>query len=169
MREIEGLDIRYTRPMDVTYLRQWVQQPEVLEHLPMNNEKEIELELESWMFFCKYQASLTATLNHTPCGIATLSLMSYKKLSHECSFRICVDPKLWNRGIGTSLLKNIKHLAKEYFHLEAIYIEVFEGCPLIPLLKKFGFHEFLRQELYVKTEKGYKARLCFICNLKEGV
>jgi len=119
------------------------------------------------MFFCRYQSSLTATIRHIPCGIATLFLMPYKKISHQCSFKICVNPKHWRKGIGSSLIKNLKHLAKEHFHLEAIYTEVFDDNPLIPLLKKFGFYEFARQENYIKTKKGYKGRVCLIVDLIE--
>ncbi|MBS0628143.1 MAG: GNAT family N-acetyltransferase [Verrucomicrobia bacterium] len=168
MKENEELDIRYTRSMDVTYLKEWVKQPEALVYFPMNNEEEIEKALAAWMFFCRYQASITATLQHIPCGIATLFLMPYKKISHQCSFKICVNPKHWREGIGSALIKNLKHLAKEYFHLEAIYTEVFDDNPLIALLKKFGFYEFSRQEKYIKTKDGYKGRVCLIADLKEG-
>lgn len=163
--EKEELDIRYTRPMDVTYLKEWIKQPKVLTYFPMNTETEIEQALTAWMFFCRYQSSLTATIQHTPCGIATLFLMPYKKISHQCSFKICVDPKHWKEGIGSSLIKNLKHLAKEHFHLEAIYTEVFDDNPLISLLKKFGFYEFARQDNYIKTKEGYKGRVCLIVDL----
>ena len=48
------------------------------------------------------------------------------------------------------LVKNLKHLAKNYFHLEMIATEVFEGNPIIPLLKKNDFEEIFRQEKFVK-------------------
>jgi len=170
MEEPEGFDIRYTRSMDVSYLKEWLQNPKVLEFFSMNTEAETELAVSAWMFFARYKASLTATINHIPCGIVTLFLMPYKKISHQSSFKICVDPKHWNKGIGSALIKNIKHLAKEYFHLEAIYTEVFEGNPLIPLLEnKFGFHSFAKQANYVKAKDGYRERNCLIANLKEEV
>jgi len=163
--QLDGFDIRYTRLMDISYLREWIKQPGVLDYFPMSTEVEIEQALSAWMFFCRYQASLTATIHHIPCGIATLFLMPYKKISHQCSFKICVNPHLWRRGIGSSLIKNLKHLAKDYFHLEAIYTEVFSDNPLIDLLKTFGFYEFIRQENYVKTKEGYKGRVCLIADL----
>lgn len=164
----ENFDIRYTRAMDVTYLREWIQQPKVLSYFPMNNTGEIEQAVAGWMFFCRYQASITATINHVPCGIATLFLMPYKKISHQASFKICVDPKYWRQGIGSNLIKNLKHLAQTYFHLEAIYTEVFDDNPLISLLHQFGFYEMARQEKYFKTAEGYKARVCLIADLPKG-
>ena len=168
MKENKELDIRYTRSMDVSYLKEWIQTPKVLAYFPMNTEKEIEQALSAWMFFSRYQASLTAIYNHIPCGMATLFLMPYKKISHQCSFKLCVDPKHWREGIGSSLIKNLKHLAKEKFHLEAIYTEVFDDNPLVDLLKEFGFYEFARQENYIKTKEGYKGRVCLIVDLIEG-
>jgi RimJ/RimL family protein N-acetyltransferase len=155
--------------MDVSYLKEWLKDPKVLECFPMNNEAETEQAVSAWMFYARYKASLTATINHIPCGIITLFLMPYKKISHQSSFKICVDPKYWNKGIGTALIRNIKHLASEHFNLEAIYTDVFMGNPLIPLLKKFEFTSFAEQENYVKTKDGYRGRVCLITDLqKEG-
>ncbi len=169
MTEELDLDIRYTRPMDGSYLKEWIMHPEVLSYFPMSDEKEVGDAVSCWISFSKYQCSLTATIDHIPCAVATLFLMPYKKVSHHCSFKICVDPKRFRRGIGFSLLKNLKHLAKTYFHLEEIYIEVFGDNPLIHLLKKFDFYEFAKQEKYVKVEGKYLPRTCFICKIgKEG-
>lgn len=52
--------------------------------------------------------------------------------------------------------------------MEAIYAESFDGNPLIPLLKKFDFHEFVKQDNYVKTETGYLARVLLEAVLQEG-
>jgi hypothetical protein len=40
-----------------------------------------------------------------------------------------------------------------------IATEVFEENPIIPLLKKNDFEEIFRQEKFVKTDDGYKARI----------
>jgi ribosomal protein S18 acetylase RimI-like enzyme len=93
--------------------------------------------------------------------MATLFLMPYRKISHHALFKVVVDPKFQRQGIGSSLLKNLKHLAKNYFRLELIHIEVFEGNPLISVLKKSGFHEFARQENYFKDGGQYYARLLY--------
>ncbi|MBM3197722.1 MAG: GNAT family N-acetyltransferase [Chlamydiae bacterium] len=162
----EEFDIRYTRPMDSAYLRRWLQEPTVLGRFPMSDKEETDRALECWMGYCKLQSSLTAVDKYTPCGVATLFLVPYQKVRHHAAFKICVDPMRWRQGIGGSLVKNIKHLAKDYFHLEALHIEVFGAdSPLIPLLKKNNFTEFARQENYVKTGHGYLPRICFISML----
>jgi len=59
------------------------------------------------------------------------------------------------------LLKNLKHLAKNYFRLELMHIEVFDGNPFIHLLKEFDFEEFARQEKFVKDKDRYLSRILY--------
>jgi RimJ/RimL family protein N-acetyltransferase len=160
MTEISDLDIRYTYVTDTPYLRDWLNNPEVQSWFPVSEEREIEDAIQCWMGFSRYSSSLTATLHGVPVGIGTLFLMPYRKVAHHCIFKLVVDSKHQHKGIGTALLKNLKHLAKNYFHLDLIHIEVFEGNPFIHLLKKFDFHEFARQERFIK-DKGSKARVLF--------
>jgi putative acetyltransferase len=72
---------------------------------------------------------------------------------------VVVDPHWQGKGIGSSMIRNLKHLAKSYFHLEMISTEVFEGNPIISLLLKNGFQEVFRQEKFVKEKDVYKARI----------
>lgn len=164
----EPFDIRYTRVLDISYLRKWIQDPQVLRWLPVTTPEEIEQVLSVWMSFARYNASLTAVMGREPCGIATLFLPFYKKTLHHCLFKICVAPEYQKMGIGSALIKNIKHLARTQFNMESIYIEVYEGNPLIPLLQKFDFHPFARQDYYVKTETGYLGRVVLESLLREG-
>lgn len=161
MQEPQGLDIRYTYITDTPHLRRWLQDPRVQKWFPVSEEKEIEDAVRCWIGFSRYSSSLTATLNGTPCAIGTLFLMPYRKVAHHCLFKIVVDPNYQRQGIGGALLKNLKHLAKNYFHLDLMHLEVYEGNPIIHLLKKQGFHEFVRQERYVKDKGRYCARLLF--------
>ena len=92
--------------------------------------------------------------------------MPYQKLKHQAMFYLVVDKKYQNKGIGSQMLKNLLNLAKTYFKLESIYTEVFEGSPLIPLLKKFNFEELAFQEKYLKVKNNYKARILFDIWLK---
>lgn len=154
-------DIRYTHHQDAPYLREWLQLPEVQRWFPVAEEKEIDDAAQCWVGFSRYQSSLTATVEGVPCGIGTLFLMPYKKVSHHSLFKLVVDPKHQRHGIGRSLLKNLKHLAKTYFHLELLHIEVFEENPFIHLLKEFDFQEFARQEKFVKDEERYLARILY--------
>ena len=48
--------------------------------------------------FAAGAASLTATINHVPCGIGTLFLMPYKKVAHHCLFKLIVDPHWQRKG-----------------------------------------------------------------------
>lgn len=157
--QLPGYDLRYTNLLDGAYLRDWINSHGMLHFFPMATEKEVEDAIRVWIGFSRFSSSLTATLNSVPCGIGTLFLMPYRKVAHHCIFKIIVDPKLQRRGIGTSLLKNLKHLAKNYFKLELMHIEVFEGNPIIELLKQHDFHEFARQEEYVKENENYLARI----------
>lgn len=165
MEEIAGLDIRYTYVTDTPYLREWLLKDEVQQWFPVSEEREIEDAIQCWIGFSRYSSSITATLNGTPCGIGTLFLMPYRKVAHHCLFKLVVDPKHQHMGIGSALLKNLKHLAKNYFHLDLIHIEVFEGNPMIHLLQKADFHEFARQENFVKDKDRYLARVLYESNL----
>lgn len=152
-------DIRYTYITDISYLREWILVPEVKQWFPMTTETEIEDSLQCWIGFSRWNASLTLTVNHVPCGIATLFLMPYKKVSHHCIFKMIIDPKWQRKGLGSSLLKNLKHLAKNYFPLEMINTDVFEGNPILHLLKKHDFYECARQERFIKEEGRYLGRI----------
>jgi RimJ/RimL family protein N-acetyltransferase len=154
-----GFDIRYTYLTDTLFLKRWLAAPGMLHWFPMSLEKEVEDAVQCWMGFCRYSSSITATLNGVPCGVGTLFLMPYKKVAHHALFKIIVDPQHQHKGIGTALVKNLKHLAKTYFSLEIIHIEVFEGNPLIHILKKLDFHEFGRQERFVKEGDKYFSRI----------
>ncbi len=159
MNEPAGLDIRYTYLTDGPQLRDWLHHPDVQKWFPVSLEKEIDDAVQCWTGFSRFSSSLTATLNGVPCGIGTLFLMPYRKVAHHCLFKIVVDPVHQRRGIGTALLRNLKHLAKNYFHLELMHIEIFEGNPILHLLKKFDFHEFARQANFVKDGDQYLARV----------
>lgn len=159
MTDIPHFDIRYTYATDLSFLREWMETPGMLKWFPMQTEKEVEDALQCWIGFCRWSSSLTATVNQVPCGIGTLFLMPYKKVAHQCLFKIIVDPKWQKKGIGEALIRNLKHLAKNYFRLEMIATEVFDDNPLIHLLLKNGFTEIFRQEKYVKDGDQYKARV----------
>jgi putative acetyltransferase len=158
-------DMRYTILQDADFLRSWLTHPGMLHWFPMSVEREVEDAVHCWIGFCRHLCSLTATLSGRPCGIGTLFLMPYKKVAHHCLFKLIVDPALHRQGIGTSLVRNLKHLAKTRFHQEAICLETWEGNPIIALLKKQGFHEIVRQERFVKEGTRYYARILLECGL----
>lgn len=157
----EEFDIRYSYLTDGGHLKSWLSHPEVQRWFPVSEENEIADAVQCWMGFTRYHASLTGTVGGVPCAIGTLFLMPYRKVAHHCLFKLVVDPKHQNKGYGTSMLKNLKHLAKNYFRLELMHVEVFDGNPFIHLLEKAGFRSFARQEKFVKDRGQYLARILY--------
>ncbi len=141
-------DIRYTNPMDFGSLKRWLTDPIVRQWFPISTDKEVEMMTTNWINFSRYKSSITATLNSQPIGIATIFLMPYKKVAHLGMVYIVVDPNYWRQGVGGSLVKNINHLGKSYFFLEALHIELFSGCPAIPLFVKSGYYQVLSHPDY---------------------
>lgn len=165
MVDLPGYDLRYTYMTDAPFLKEWLSEENMLHWFPMSTEKEVEDAIACWIGFCRFSCSLTATLNGVPVGMGTLFLMPYRKVAHHCIFKMIVSKKHQHSGIGTSILKNLKHLAKQYFKLELMHIEVFEGNPIISLLHKADFKEFARQSHYVKEGDHYFSRVLLECNL----
>ncbi len=159
MPSLPGYDIRYMHLQDASYLREWLLFPGMLHHFPMSDEKEVDDMVQSWMGFCRYNCGLTAVINDIPCAMGVLFLMPYRKVAHHCIFNMIVDPKWQKQGIGKSLLKNLKHLAKNYFRVELMLIDIFVDNPLHSLLEKQGFCEIVRQEDYVKEDGLYRVRI----------
>ncbi len=151
----EGVELRYTVPDDINYLRDWLLEPGILKAFPMIDAPEVEDSVRHWISFSKYRASLTALKEGKPAGIATLCLMPYKKLAHHCLISIIVGKGYRGQGVGTVLMNNLLHLAKNYFRLEVIYLEVYEGNPAISLYKRFGFKEIGFQKHFMKENGEY--------------
>ena len=162
-----SFDIRYSQASDLLFLNSWVSQQEVMDWLPISNQKEMDMATSCWIGFAKFKSSLTATIDHTPCGMATIFLMPYKKVAHHAMFKIVVNPAMQHQGVGTALLKNIKHLARSYFKMEFLYIEVMDKNPIISLLLKQGFKQLLFQEDYFKDGQTLIPRIVFEVNLME--
>jgi len=152
-------DIRYSQVEDGEYLKKWLMSPGMLHHFPMGDEKEVDMMVKNWIGFSRFKCSLTAVFRKQPVGIATLFLMPYLKVVHHSMLYFIVDPEFQGHGIGTALIRNIKHLAKNYFRVEGIHFDVFEDSPALSLLKKNGFHEICRQENFVKEDGTYLARV----------
>jgi len=166
MQNVQEYDIRYSETEDVKNLQSWLSDTETLKHFPATDLKEMELMSNFWMGFSRFKSSLTATFGNEPCGIATLFLMPYKKVAHHSLFYLVVDPSFRNRGVGDSLLKNLKHLAKTRFRLEILQIEIWEdNLPMIHLLERHGFFVLMKQKGYVKQDGEYLARVIYKVHL----
>lgn len=152
---MEELDIRYSEFEDGKHLLNWLSDETICKWYPPTGEKEVKIFADNWIGFAKYKSSLTALFNGQICAIGTLFLMPYKKVAHQCMLYLIVDPAFSGRKIGDSLLKNMLNLAKNYFHLEVVVVEVFEGSLLINLLEKYNFELFAVQKDFVKVDSKF--------------
>ena len=161
-------DIRYSKQEDLSYLVKWISHPDSMKWYPVSTEKDIEDMAKNWIGFSRFGASLTAEYRDKPAGIGTLFLMPYHKLIHHCLLYFVVDPEMRGKGIGTSIVRNLTHLGKTYFHFEKICLEAYEGCPGLHILEKVGYKEIFRQQHFVKEQDGtYLDRIMVEKQLKE--
>ncbi len=157
--QTEGVSLRYTLPEDGVALTHWLNQPGVAHAFPMTDPREVEDSAKHWIGFSRLRSSLTAVHNEQPIGIATLCLMPYQTLSHQCLLSIVVDEAWRGKGVGTLLMNNILHLAKNYFRIEVVYLEVYEGNPAISLYQRFGFQVIGNQKHFMKKGDRYVAKI----------
>jgi RimJ/RimL family protein N-acetyltransferase len=157
---VEDLEIRYSEMEDGHKLYEWLQERENAKWFPMLGERELQMLVRNWAGYFQHRSSLTGLIDHKVCAVGTLFLMPYQKVSHHASFSLIVDKAYRSRGVGFSMVKNLLHLAKNFFHLEGVCVEVFEGCPILPLLEKFSFSQYAHQAGFVKEEDGsFRARI----------
>jgi RimJ/RimL family protein N-acetyltransferase len=164
---VKELDIRYSELEDEPALLSWMKDPNVEQWFPSTGEKETQFLVKNWIGFSRFKASLTGVIDNKVVAIGTLFLMPYRKVAHHCQFYLIVDPQRQKNGIGSSMLKNLIHLAKSYFHLEMMHAEIMEHCPLEKLLHTFHFNQAVKQDGYYKIGKDYFARSVFELSLKE--
>lgn len=165
----KAFDIRYSRLEDGVHLKKWLLSEGMLDHFSMSSEKEVDEMLKIWLGFSRYKSSLTACYRGIPCGFATLFLMPYIKLVHHSLVYLVVDPNMQRKKIGTSLLKNIEHLGKNYFRFEKLSFEVFGDGAISRLLEKSQYQKLFVQERYIKKAEGvYLPRTYFEKKFKEG-
>jgi len=158
MIDLPDFDIRYSTLDDLPALNEWFSQPDSCDAYPFGF-PEREEALKNWIGFSKFKASLTGTIKDKPCAIGTLFLMPYRKVAHHCSFYVIVDEAHRRKGIGTSIIRNLLHLAKTRFRLESVHAEIYEPSLILPILEKLNFGLFARQENFVKMDGCSRARL----------
>jgi putative acetyltransferase len=157
---MKELEVRYTSSLDYKALMDMLEDKETISNFPFSSD-EMKDAVNGWISFSRLNSSLTGVINGEIVSVATLFLMPYKKLTHIALFYIVVKKEYRKKGIGSSMLKNLINLAQNYFKLESIYIEVFEGSKIIKILKKFDFKNFAIQDMFVKENNTYKKRLLF--------
>jgi RimJ/RimL family protein N-acetyltransferase len=161
MINLSELQIRYSEVEDSDFLYKCLEDEENLYWFPMSSQEEGVQVARNWVNYFRFKSSLTATWQGKTCGIATLFLMPYKKTAHHGSFYIMVDKEMRRQGIGSTLLLNLLNLAKNYFDLEQVHIEVFQDSPLISLLLKKDFMLLAKQEHYVKINDKHVDKLLY--------
>jgi RimJ/RimL family protein N-acetyltransferase len=154
IRSVLSIDIRYTEPGDAKALKKWLMNPDVKKWFPMADELEVDDAVNRWIAFYRYRASLTAVYKGEPAGLCTLYLQPYRKLAHQCEFGIIVAPEHRGNKVGSELLNNLMHLAKDKFRIELLHLQVYQDNPAIRLYKRFGFQEFGRQTHWIKEENN---------------
>jgi RimJ/RimL family protein N-acetyltransferase len=152
-------DIRYSTLEDLSFLQECFADPVERFPFPFETDAEMEDVLRNWIGFSKFKASLTGTLSNRPCAIGTLLLMPYRKVAHHGSFYLIVHPKHRRKGIGSSMVRNLLHLAKTRFSLESLTAEVYEPNPILSILEKQRFELFARQEDFIKIDGNGHARI----------
>lgn len=154
IRSSLNIQVRYTEPSDAKHLKRWLLDPDVKRWFPMNDEVEIDDAVNRWIGFSRYRCSLTGVYKDTPVGLTTLYLQPYRKLAHQCEFGIIIAPEYRGQRVGTEMLNNLIHLAKEKFRIELLHLQVYQGNPAIEMYKKFGFKEFGMQSKWIKEADG---------------
>ena len=157
--------MRFTEPADAEFLTRWFLQPGVLLYFPMDDIREIEDAVRIWIGYSQIQAGLTALHEGVPRGMANLYVQPYKKLAHQCLFSILVDEAFRGRGVGTQLIRSLKKLAQEKFHIEILHLEVYDGNPAIHLYQREGFKEFGCQSLFIREKGQYNGKIYMECPL----
>ncbi|MBM3184056.1 MAG: GNAT family N-acetyltransferase [Chlamydiae bacterium] len=158
MTFLTDFDIRYSEMEDLPTLQKWFQKESACDAFPFGPD-EAEESLKNWIGFSKYKAGLTGTLQGEIVAIGTLFLMPYKKVAHHSSFYLIVAEEQRRKGIGESMVKNLLHLAKTRFRLEAVHVEIFEPSPFLSLLKKMGFELLARQENFTHLNGEKHSRI----------
>jgi len=159
--EDASYDIRFSTTNEEPLVKKWLLDESTRLWYPPSSEADVEAFVRNWVGFSRHKSSLTATYNGQAIGMGTLFLMPYIKVAHLCMFYMVVAPEYQRKGVGGSLLRNLKHLAKTRFRLESMHCEVFDGAPIIGLLEKNAFEEVVKQEHFVKFPDQFKARIIF--------
>lgn len=153
------ITVRYTEPEDAQHMIEWFSDPGTLRWFPMCDETEVKDSANRWVGFYRYKCSLTAVVNGTPAGIATLYLQPYRRLAHQCEFGIIVGKDFQGKGVGSYLLEELMRLAKNNFSIELLHLQVYAENPAMRFYKRYGFREYGRQTRWIKEEKVYVGRV----------
>jgi len=151
---VEGLKIRFSEKSDAKHMIKWLDDEKILRWFPMETAPEIEDSVNVCMNYIKYNAVLTAEYKKQVCGIACLYLQGFKKFAHQCLFVIVLDKNHRGKNIGTELMNELMHLAKERFKIEILHLEVYDTNPAVHFYEKLGFQKYGYQPKFIKMKDG---------------
>ena len=157
-------DIRYFEETDLLFLKNLLLREEIRQWFPLSSEEDVDLFIRNWASFSRVKCVLTATYQEHPIGFACIFLLPYRKVATHTLGYLVVDPQFQRRGVGTSLIRNMIHLSRNFKIIEDVQFEIYEGCPLENLLRKLSFQLMFEQTGFAKfnhPESHYKARLVF--------
>lgn len=146
--------IRFSEPEDGKYLGNWFQDDITRRWFPFYEPVEIEDTLRSIVKMFPQKASLTAIQGKEPVGMGIIYPHATKKLAHQTLFTLIVAPEHRGKKIGSYLLVQLMHLAKNYFGLSDLYLEVYQGNPAIRLYERFGFQKIAVRHHFLKEPSG---------------
>ena len=147
------ITFRKTSKKDMPLFVDWLMQPGVLVGFPMMNRSECQDAVKLWTHYIDKGLSLTAFYKKKPVGAANLYMHETDKLSHQSLFVIIVDEKYRGRGVGTLLLKEMIHLAKQR-GVELLHLEVYDKNPAVRLYERLGFKAYGKHARFLKDLDG---------------
>ena len=164
--KLEDFKIDFSQKEDCENIAGWISEHD-MQYYPFSNDEEMKPFINSWSEFTKHKSSLTASHDSVICAMAVLFLMPYVRVSHHASLWVAVAPDFRRKGIGDMMVKNIIHLAKQYFNLDHINAEIVEEAPLASILKKNGFEPCTRFKNFFKIgENEYHDKIQYTRDLK---
>ncbi|MBU6148886.1 MAG: GNAT family N-acetyltransferase [Verrucomicrobia bacterium] len=157
-----AFELRYSTDEDANPLKNLLMDPSIQQWFPLSSEHDVDLFIRNWMNFSRYGCSLTAFYENQRVGFGSIFLLPYRKVAIHTMGYLVVDPKFQGKGVGTSLLRNLIVLSRNFKVIEKFQCEIYEDCPLVPLLTKLSFKKVFEQKGFVKeVQVGYKARCMF--------
>lgn len=151
-RKIEKPFIRATLKEDIGFLELWLSDHDTKRWFPVSTKTEIEVVSKYWVSFHSFGSAFTATLKGEPIGMAVLYLSPLLKIKHQCEIGIIVSQHYRGEGVGTALMEKLIYEAIKTFHMEWLFLHVFDGNPAIKLYKKFKFKETGRHYNWVRAD-----------------
>ena len=155
-------DIRYFEEKEAPILKNHLLNPLIQKWFPLSSEIDVDLFTRNWVNFAKHRTAITAPWDQQPIGFGAIFLLPYKKVAIHTMAYLLVDPAFQRKGVGTSLMRNLIHLSRDFRIIEKVQCEIYQGCALEGILKRLSFEKAFTQEGFVRfSEFETSARIIF--------